>query len=143
MELMNRRARLPRGRRNDFGDEDKAILLSTRMLGRWPNDPQIVSAAVRLHSRYIESLFRRSGGVNALKGNERLLGILEILSLNPENSDAIREELIQIQLRRLSMIRRRSAKKEEESLRRKIEKELQHYRGPKREDFLKQLEDPK
>ena len=143
VQLMLRSFRMRRDMRNAHDSLDNALFISERMLGRWPNDPQIVSAAVRLHSRYIESLFRRGGGVNALKGNERLLGILEILSLNPENSDAIREELIQIQLRRLSMIRRRSAKKEEESLRRKIEKELQHYRGPKREDFLKQLEEQK
>ena len=120
---------------------DNALFISERMLGRWPNDPQIVSAAVKLHSRYIESLFRRGGRVKALKENERLLSILEIQFHNPDNSDAIREELIQLQLNRIAMIRRRGAKKEEESLRRKIEKELQQYLGPKHEDFRRQLEE--
>ena len=125
IELMLRRFRMRRDMRDARDSLDNALFISERMLGRWPNDPQIVSAAVKLHSRYISSLFRRGGGPNALKGNERLLGILEILSHNPENSDAIREELIQLQLNRIAMIRRRGAKKEEESLRRKIEKELQ------------------
>ena len=141
VELILRRFRMRRNLRDSRDSLDDALFISERMLGRWPNDPQIVSAAVKLHSRYIASLFRRGGGPNALKGNERLLGILEILSHNPENSDAIREELIQLQLNRLYMIRRRGAKKEEESLRRKIEKELQHYRGPKLEDFRRQLEE--
>ena len=141
VELMLRRFRMRRDMRDARDSLDNALFISERMLGRWPNDPQIVSAAVRLHSRYISSLFRRGGGPSALKGNERLLGILEILSHNPENSDAIREELIQLQLNRIAMIRRRGAKKEEESLRRKIEKELQHYRGPKLEDFRRQLEE--
>ena len=141
VELMLRRFRMRRNLRDARDSLDDALFISERMLGRWPNDPQIVSAAVKLHSRYISSLFRRGGGPNALKGNERLLGILEILSHNPENSDAIRAELIQLQLRRLAMIRRRGAKKEEESLRRKIEKELQRYRGPKLEDFRRQLEE--
>ena len=141
IELMLRRFRMRRDMRDERDSLDNALFISERMLGRWPNDPQIVSAAVRLHSRYISSLFRRGGGPNALKGNERLLGILEILSHNPENSDAIRAELIQLQLRRLAMIRRRGAKKEEESLRWKIEKELQRYRGPKLEDFRRQLEE--
>ena len=141
IELMLRRFRMRRDMRDERDSLDNALFISERMLGRWPNDPQIVSAAVKLHSRYISSLFRRGGGPNALKRNERLLGILEILSHNPENSDAIRAELIQLQLRRLSMIRLRGAKKEEESLRRKIEKELQRYRGPKLEDFRRQLEE--
>ncbi|MBO4303830.1 MAG: protein kinase, partial [Lentisphaeria bacterium] len=141
VELMLRRFRMRRNMRDSRDSLDDAIFISERMLGRWPNDPQIVSAAVKLHSRYISSLFRRGGGPNALKGNERLLGILEILSHNPEYSDAIREELIQLQLNRIAMIRRRGAKKEEESLRRKIENELQHYRGPKLEDFRRQLEE--
>ena len=141
VELMLRRFRMRRNLRDARDSLDDALFISERMLGRWPNDPHIVSSAVKLHSRYISSLFRRGGGPNALKGNERLLGILEILSHNPENSDAIREELIQLQLNRIAMIRRRGAKKEEESLRRKIEKELQHYRGPKLENFRRQLEE--
>lgn len=141
VELMLRRFRMRRNVRDSRDSLDDALFISERMLGRWPNDPQIVSAAIKLHSRYITSLFRRGGGLNALKGNERLLGILEILSHNPENSDVIREELIQLQLNRIAMIRRRRAKKEEESLRRKIEKELQHYRGPKLKDFRRQLEE--
>ena len=141
VNLMLRRFRMKRDMKNERDLLDDALVVAERMLGRWPNDPQIVSAAVRLHSRHISSLFRRGGGVKALKENERLLSILEFQFHNPENSDAVREELIQLQLRRLAMIRRREAKGEEESLRRKIEKELQHYRGPKLVEFRKQLEE--
>ena len=143
VNLMLRRFRMRRNMRDAPDSLDNALFISERMLGRWPNDPQIVSAAVRLHSRHIESLFRRGDSVRALKENERLLSILEFQFHNPENSDAVREELIQLQLRRLVMIRRRAAKGEEESLRRKIEKELRHYRGPKLEEFRKQLEERK
>ena len=141
MELMNRRARLPRGRRNDFGDEEKAILLSTRMLGRWPNDPQIVSAAVKLHFSYIDHL-RRCGEEKKLrKENERLLSILEVLFHNPEISDPVKEELINLQLRQLRLLRRRGATDDTAALVGKIRRELDDYRGAKREEFRKQLDD--
>jgi len=139
VQLQLRQFRMRRGMSQSRDSLDGALAVAERMLGRWPNDPQIVSAAVRLHSRHIESLFRRGDRTRALKENERLLSILEIQFHNPENSDAIREELIQLQLRRLAMIRRRTSKEEESSLRQKIEKELQHYRGPKLEDFRRQL----
>ena len=142
VKLMLRRFRMKRDMKSERDSLDDALVVAERMLVRWPNDPQIVSAAVKLHSRHIESLFRHGGGVKALKENERLLGILEMLSHNPENSDAIREELLQLQLRRLAMLRRRASEEEEETLRRKIEKELQHYRGPKLEEFRKQLDEP-
>ncbi|MBQ7206362.1 MAG: protein kinase [Lentisphaeria bacterium] len=141
VELMLRRFRMRRDMREGRDSLDNALFIAERMLGRWPNDPAVVSAAVKLHSRHISSLFRRGGGPGALKRNERLLGILEILSLNPENSDAIRKELIQLQLNRLTMIRRRGAEKEEEALLRKIEKELRQYSGPELEDFRRQLEE--
>jgi len=141
MELMNRRARLPRGRRNDFGDEDKAILLSTRMLGRWPNDPQIVSAAVKLHFSYIDHLRRRGEEKKLRKENERLLSILEVLFHNPEISDPVKEELINLQLRQLRLLRRRGATDDTAALVGKIRRELEDYRGAKREEFRKQLDD--
>jgi len=141
VDLMLARFRMGRNMREARDSLDDALFTAERMLARWPNDPQIVSAAVRLHSRHIMNLFRRGIRDKALKENERLLSLLEVQFHNPENSDAIREELIQLQLRRLSMIRRRGAEKEEEALLRKIEKELQQYRGPKLDDFRRQLQE--
>ena len=110
------------------------------MLGRWPNDPQIVSAAVKLHSRYIEFLRRNGEEKKVRKEYERLLGTLEILFYNPEISDPVKEELIQIQLRRLQMFRRRNAGEESDALSAVITRELEHYHGSKREEFRKQLD---
>ena len=143
MELMNRRARLPRARRKDSGGEEQAILLSTRMLGRWPNDPQIVSAAVKLHFGYIDHLRKRGEEKKLRKENERLLSILEVLFHNPEISDPVNEELINLQLRQLRLLRRRGSSEDVDALVGKIRRELEDYRGAKREKFLEQLDDGK
>ena len=118
---------------------DDAIFISEQMLGRWPNDPQIVSAAVNLHFRYVGILAKRGSVARSMKENERLLSILEILFYNPENSDSVKEELIRLQLNRLNMSRSRLSKDEQDALRRKIERELQYYHGPKLEEFRSDL----
>ena len=142
MELMNRRqGRSPRSRRERSGGEDEAIRLSTRMLGRWPNDPQIVSAAVKLHFSYIDHLRKRGEERKLRKENERLLSILEVLFYDPEVSDPIREELIELQLRQLRLLRRRGSDEDVKALAGKIERELEDYRGAKRDDYRKQLRD--
>ena len=143
MELMNRRARLPRGRRNESDDEGKAILLSTRMLGRWPNDPQIVSTAVKLHFAYIDHLRKRGEEKKLRKENERLLSILEVLFYNPEISDPVKEELIQLQLRQLRLLRRRASAEDVDALVGKILRELEDYRGARREEFRQRLDGDK
>ena len=140
VELMFRRFRLIRGIRNSRDEVEEAVKLSEHMLGRWPNDPQIVSAVVKLHSRYIEFLRRNGEDKKIRKEYERLLGILEILFYNPEISDPVKEELIQIQLRRLQMFRKRGASEEIEALSSVIFRELDYYHGPKREDYRKQLD---
>ena len=138
IELMYRRFRFVRSFQNSREAADDAVQVSERMLGRWPNDPQIVSAAVKLHSRYVDILRKRGAGIRAMKENDRLLNILEILFHNPEISDALKEELIQLQLRRLQMFRRRNHSgnhSEIDSLVRKINRELEHYQGPRRQEF--------
>ncbi len=143
VELMFRRFRLIRNIRNSREDVEEAVKLSERMLGRWPNDPQIVSAVVKLHSRYIEFLRRNGEEKKVRKEYERLLGTLEILFYNPEISDPVKEELIQIQLRRLQMFRKRGASEEIEALSSVISRELDYYHGSKREDYRKQLDQQK
>ena len=77
------------------------------------------------------------------KQNDRLLSLLEILFYNPEISDPVKEELIQIQLRRLQMFRKRGASEEIEALSSVISRELDYYHGSKREDYRKQLDQQK
>ena len=143
IDLMLRRLRLGRNFRNQQGDVIKAVRLSTRMLGRWPNDPQVVSAAVRLHFRYNDFLRKQGDEKNIRKENERMLGILEVLFYNPEISDSVKEELIQLQLRQLRLLRRRGSSEDIAALAGKIRRELDDYHGPKVEKFRKELEEQK
>jgi serine/threonine protein kinase len=143
IELMQRKFRLRRGASNSADGADEAILLSTRMLGRWPNDPQIVTATVRLHFNYIDLLRQRGEEKKLRKENERLLSILEVLFYNPEISDPVKEELIRLQLRQLRLLRRRGSVDDVDALVGKIERELEDYRGAKRDDFRKQLDEAK
>ncbi|MBR4417216.1 MAG: protein kinase, partial [Victivallales bacterium] len=83
LKLMLSHSRLNWMFRNKRDSLEKTLLISERMLGRWPNDPQIVAAVVELRSRYVEILRRAGGGVNMVKENERLLSILEFLFFNP------------------------------------------------------------
>ena len=143
IDLMLRRLRLGRNFRNQHDDVVKAVRLSTRMLGRWPNDPQVVSAAVRLHFRYNDFLRKQGDEKNIRKENERMLGILEVLFYNPEISDSVKEELILLQLRQLRLLRRRGSSEDIAALAGKIRRELDDYRGPKVEKFRKELEEQK
>ena len=140
IDLMTRKFRLIRSFQNSGNAMDDILRLSEKMLGRWPNDPQIVSAVVKLHQRCMDVLRRRGGDKKVRKESERLLAILEILFHNPEISDPVKEELIQIQLRRLQIFRRRGAREEAEALSAVVARELEHYHGSKREEYRKQLE---
>ena len=143
VELMNlslRRLRMPRGFSGRGRSEtEEAVALSERLLGRFPNDPAVVSSAVQLHSRCIELLRRNGEDAKARKETDRLLAILEILFHNPEVSDDVRENLIQLQLERLELFRHgRSA--DAEVLEGKIRGELESYRGSRADEFRKALE---
>ena len=72
--------------------------------------------------------------------SERMMAILEILFYNPEITDAVKEELIRYQLRRLDVLKRRGNSPEINSLTKKINRELEYYKGPKRDEFRKQLD---
>ena len=140
IDLMTRKFRLIRSFQNTRNAMDDILRLAEKMLGRWPNDPQIVSAVVKLHRRCMDVLRRRGGDKKVRKESERLLAILEILFHNPEISDPVKEELIQLQLRRLQMFRKRGAGEEAEALTAVIDRELASYKGPRREEFRRQLE---
>lgn len=143
VELMLRRLRYARGFQEQNRQElAEAVQLSERLLGRWPNDPQIVSAVVSLHTRYIGFLRRDGKEPQARRETDRLLGILEILFYNPEISDAVKENLIGLQLQRLEPLRRSGKSGESASLREKIKRELDYYHGPMLPEFRKKLEKP-
>ena len=60
---------------------------------------------------------------------------------NPRSfSASVKEELIQIQLRRLEIFRRRGAREEAESLSAVIARELEQYHGPRLKEFRGQLD---
>ena len=143
IELMHRRFRFARSFQNSRDAIGDALHVSERMLGRWPNDPQIVSAVVKLHSRYVEILRKRGAKplvFQARMESERLMAILEILFYNPEITDSVKEELIRFQLQRLDLLKRRGGSPEIDSLTKKINRELNYYKGPKRDEFRKQLD---
>lgn len=143
VELMNlslRRLRMPRGFSGRGRSEtEEAVALSERLLGRFPNDPALVSSAVQLHSRCIELLRRNGEDAKARKETDRLLAILEILFHNPEVSDDVRENLIQLQLERLELFRHGRAA-DAEALEEKIRGELESYHGSRADEFRKALE---
>ena len=140
INIMLRRFRMRRNLRDARDSLDDALFISERMLGRWPNDPQIVSAAVRLHFSYLGFLRQRGKDRKLREESERMINILEVLSCNPEISDAVKEELIRLQLMQLQRLRRYGSADEIKSLVAKIERELKDYRGAKRAEFRKQLE---
>ncbi len=94
VDLMTRKLRYARnfGER-DWKDLEVALELSDRLLGRFPNTPQVLSSVARLRNAYIEALRRKGEPDKARKETERLRGMLEILSHNPETPDEVREFL--------------------------------------------------
>ena len=116
------------------------VNLSERLLGRWPNDPQIISGMVRLHARYIGALRREGKDAWARRESDLLQGILEVLFYNPEISDAVKESLIRLQLQRLKLLRHDGRSYEGEDLRKKISRELGFYHGPMLRVFREELD---
>ena len=113
-----------------------AVELSEKMLGRFPNDPELTGTAIALHIKYIELLRERNEYIKARKCFDRLLVILEVLFHNPEVSDDLREYLIELQFKRANELTAVSGRPE---LLDKITKELQIYQGKRSAEFQKKL----
>lgn len=113
-----------------------AVELSEKMLGRFPNDPELTGTAIALHIKYIELLRERNEYIKARKCFDRLLVILEVLFHNPEVSDDLREYLIELQFKRANELTAFSGRTE---LLDKITKELQIYQGKRSAEFQKKL----
>lgn len=84
VELMLKKLRYARNfREHNQRELADTVNLSERLLGRWPNDPQIISGMVRLHARYIGALRREGKDAWARRESDRLQGILEVLFTIP------------------------------------------------------------
>ena len=141
VELMLKKLRYARNfREHNQRELADTVNLSERLLGRWPNDPQVISGMVRLHARYIGALRREGKDAWARRESDRLQGILEVLFYNPEISDAVKESLIRLQLQRLKLLRHDGRSYEGEDLRKKISRELGFYHGPMLRVFREELE---
>ena len=141
VELMLKKLRYARNfREHNQRELADTVNLSERLLGRWPNDPQIISGMVRLHARYIGALRREGKDAWARRESDRLQGILEVLFYNPEISDAVKESLIRLQLQRLKLLRHDGRSYEGEDLRKKISRELGFYHGPMLRVFREELD---
>ncbi len=140
VDLLNRKLRYARNFSDrDWKDLDLALELSDRLLGRFPNTPQVVSSVVQLRNAHIDALRRKGDLSESRKETERLLGMLEILFHNPETPDAARECLIRMQLERLEQITTNNRTDAANRLASTIRKELKIYQGTQQQEFQQWL----
>ena len=71
-------------------DVDLAVETADRLLGRYPNVPEIVSAVVAFRDTYATYLRKLGDPRTANRESLRTTGMLELLSHNPETPDAVR-----------------------------------------------------
>ena len=71
-------------------DVELAVDTADRLLGRYPNVPEIVSAVVAFRDTYALYLRKLGDPRTANRENLRTTGMLELLSYNPETPDAAR-----------------------------------------------------
>ncbi len=97
METMRRTLHRPKHLTLEEEEELKlALNASYTLLGRFPNTPGVVNSVVEFHRAYIRYLHRTEQRFTAGKEITRLQGMLEILSHNPEVSEAVKELLLSI-----------------------------------------------
>ena len=144
VKLMSKRLRWSRTNRRFQGRYWRELLdtveLSERLLGRSPNDPDVLESVIALHTGFLKLLRARGNPAEAARSTNRLQAILEIFFFNPESSDAVKEQLIGLQLERLSDLRELNRKFELQTLENKISKELKVYKGPRAAAFRAQLD---
>ncbi len=98
METMTRKLRQTQRLTDEERSELKlALAASYPLLGRFPNTPGVLDSVVDLHRAYIRHLHRDRKMPTAQKEIERLQGMLEILSHNPEVSADVKELLHALQ----------------------------------------------
>lgn len=116
---------------------------SERILGRFPDDPEIVSRVLELHQDYIQHQANRGRIMTAIRETDRLISILEILFWNPNISEQIREHLLELQISQIQNFSKHQRGAETLLIKEKIQNELQVYHGDRRDEFLKAFEELK
>ena len=114
--------------------------MSDRLLGRFPNTPEVVSSVVRFREAYIGVLRKTRSQTESRRETERLLGTLELLHHNTEAPESVQECLLRLQLQRLEMAVRDRRTQDCARLSDEIRDTLEKYHGPSREEFLQRLE---
>ncbi len=96
-ECMTKRLQNARNfRRQDWNDCDEALSIAEHLLGRWPNDPDVIEKVGRFQLGCIKAMRSQGREYRARRSIERLIAILEIPSQNPEVDNDIRETLLQL-----------------------------------------------
>lgn len=118
----------------------RTLELAERILGRYPEDPEIVEKTLSLYDDYMD--LHRHGKrsmLTALQETDRIISTLSILFWNPNISDAIQEQLIEMQLRRLEFSIAWRNTEDSQWLQEKIKSELEYYKGSQRDAFQHRL----
>jgi hypothetical protein len=121
-------------------DLRRTLDTAERILGRYPDDPEIVAKTLSLYDDYIN--LHRQGKRNmyiAFRETDRIISTLGILYWNPNIPNSVKERLIELQLMRLETPSGWHNIDDAKWLKEKIEVELNHYDGPQREAFLRRL----
>ncbi len=85
VDLVERRLRVTRRpRAEDLYDFSNAMERADRLLGRFPNMPDVVSAVIRMRDAYVNFLRRIGSATAANQLQTRTTGILEMLAHSPE-----------------------------------------------------------
>ena len=91
VDLVERRLRATRRpRAEDLYDFSNAMERADRLLGRFPNMPDVVSAVIRMRDAYVNFLRRIGSATAANQLQTRTTGILEMLAHSPEAPDSQR-----------------------------------------------------
>lgn len=115
------------------------ILLSERMLARYPGDTRVLEAALQLHRACLRA-YRDSGRqVEARKRADRMLGIVEFLFHNQDLTNEARLLIIELQWERAEMLQRGGSTESAAELLEKIRNELPYTHGEKSEQMRKKL----
>ncbi len=94
MELACRQLRAKRRlSEQDRTELTLALTSSYRLLGRFPNTPGVLESVIELHRAYVAYLHRSGNMPTARQEIERLQGMLEILSYNPDAPASVKELL--------------------------------------------------
>ena len=128
VQLMTRKLTLQRPMNGpDENDINLTLELAERMLGHFPNTPQVATSCVALWQAYRRHLLRQGEQAKARKETEHLLGMLELLFYGPQTPDEVKEALLQLQQERLALFQRDGRTESAQELQHKIALELKYY----------------